>query len=95
MNYKRAGELSTWMFVFSIVAIGGTFFFKNTIQIVLFLLGIVLIIAGIVIRLIFWRCPKCKKMLHLGFRMEPTKCPYCKADLNVSGDVAEPTGKKK
>ena len=94
MNYKKAGELSTWLFVFSIASIGGTFFFQGTVQIILFFLGIALIVGGILVRVIFWRCPSCKKMLHLGFKMEPTKCPYCRADLNVSEDVAEPTGKK-
>ena len=82
MNYKKAGELSTWLFVFSIASIGGTFFFQGTVQIILFFLGIALIVGGILVRVIFWRCPSCKK------------CPYCRADLNVSGDVAEPTGKK-
>lgn len=81
MNYKKAGEISSWLFVFALAAIGGTFFTKDWTQIILFLLGIVLIVAGILMRVIFWRCPHCKKRLKLGFRQEPTKCPKCGGDL--------------
>lgn len=81
MNYKRAGQVSNWLFISSIISIGGTFFFTDTTQIILFLLGIALIIGGIVVRIVYWRCPKCKKMLTIGFKQEPDKCPFCRAPL--------------
>ena len=51
MNYKKAGQLSNWFFITSIIAILGTFFFKDpsqrTTQLILFFAGIALIIGGI------------------------------------------------
>lgn len=81
MNYKKAGEVSSWIFVFAAAVIGGTFFLKGWTQTILFFIGIALIIAGIVVRIVYWRCPHCKKRLKLGFRQEPTKCPCCGGDL--------------
>ena len=81
MNYKKAGEISSWIFVFAAAVIGGTFFLKGWTQSILFFIGIALIIAGIVVRIVYWRCPHCKKRLKLGFRQEPTKCPNCGGDL--------------
>ena len=81
MNYKKAGEVSNWMFVGSIVAIGGTLLFQGWTQLVLFVVGIGLIIGGIVVRIVYWRCPHCKKVLKLGFRQEPNICPHCRGDL--------------
>ena len=81
INYKKAAEISNWLFIISIAAVGGTFFFTGWTQLILFVLGIGLIISGIVVRVVYWRCPHCKKMLKLGFRQEPTKCPYCRENL--------------
>ena len=81
MNYKKAAEVSNWMFIASMAAIGGTFFFTGTTQLVLFAIGIGLIVAAIVVRIVYWRCPNCKKMLKLGFRQEPNICPRCRANL--------------
>ncbi|MBR3039847.1 MAG: hypothetical protein IKI20_04240 [Lachnospiraceae bacterium] len=85
MDYKKAGQVSNWFFITSIIAIVGTLFFKDPsqrmTQLILFFIGIALIIGGIVVRIIFWRCPKCKKMLTLGYRLEPDKCPRCRASL--------------
>ena len=81
MNYKKAGEVSNWLFAASIVSIGGTLFFQGWTQLVLLLLGVILIAAGIIVRVVYWRCPHCKKMLHLGFRQEPDQCPYCRGNL--------------
>ncbi|MBQ1489266.1 MAG: hypothetical protein IIZ41_10990 [Lachnospiraceae bacterium] len=81
MNYKKAGELSNWLFVSSVVAIGGTFFFTGWAQLALLVLGVGLIVSGIVVRVVYWRCPHCKKKLHLGFRQEPKICPYCRGTL--------------
>ena len=81
MNYKKAGELSSWLFVLAAVIIGGTFFIKGWTQSILFFVAIGVIIAAIVVRIVFWRCPHCKKRLKLGFRQEPTKCPNCGGDL--------------
>ena len=81
MNYKKASELSNWLFISSVAAIGGTLLFKGWTQLILFILGVALIIGGIVVRIVYWRCPKCKKMLKLGFRQEPDVCPYCRAKL--------------
>ena len=55
MNYKKAGELSNWLFVSSVVAIGGTFFFTGWAQLALLVLGVGLIVSGIVVRVVYWR----------------------------------------
>ena len=81
MNYKKAGEVSNWMFMGALASIGGTFFISGITQLVLFVLGIGLIAGGIMVRVIYWRCPHCKKRLHLGFRQEPKICPYCRGQL--------------
>ena len=81
MNYKKAGEVSNWLFIGSVVAIGGTFFFNGWTQLALLILGVGLIAAGIAVRVIYWRCPHCKKRLHLGFRQEPKICPSCRGKL--------------
>ena len=81
MNYKKAGEVSNWLFVSSVAAIGGTFFFSGWIQLALLIIGVGLIAGGIAVRQIYWRCPHCKKKLKLGFRQEPKICPYCRGQL--------------
>ena len=81
MNYKKAGELSNWLFVSSVVAIGGTFFFTGWAQLALLVLGVGLIVSGIVVRVVYWRRPPCKQKLHSGFRQEPKSCPYCRGTL--------------
>ena len=81
MNYKKAGEVSNWLFISSVAAIGGTFFFTGYVQLTLLILGVGLIAGGIAVRVIYWKCPHCKKRLHLGFRQEPKICPYCRGKL--------------
>ncbi len=65
MNYKKAGEVSNWLFISSVAAIGGTFFFTGYVQLTLLILGVGLIAAGIAVRVIYWKCPHCKKRLHM------------------------------
>lgn len=81
MNYKKAGEVSNWLFIAAVATIGGTLFFTGWTQLILFVLGVGLIVSGIAVRVIYWRCPHCKKTLHLGFRQEPKVCPYCRGNL--------------
>ncbi len=81
MNYKKAGEVSNWLFISSVAAIGGTFFFTGYVQLTLLILGVGLIAGGIAVRVIYWKCPHCRKRLHLGFRQEPKICPYCRGQL--------------
>ena len=60
MNYKKAGEVSNWLFIAAVAAIGGTLFFTGWTQLILFVLGVGLIVSGIAVRVIYWRCPHCK-----------------------------------
>ena len=79
MDYRKANSVSNTVLIISMVLCAGTFFFEEPeIQMLLLLAGAVAIVAAIVIRILYWRCPHCKKMLPLGFRMEPERCPKCK-----------------
>ena len=79
MDYRKANSVSNTVLIISMILCAGTFFFEEPeIQMLLLIAGAVAIVAAIVIRVIYWRCPHCKKMLPLGFRMEPERCPKCK-----------------
>lgn len=81
MDYKKASEASNWMLGISLVACGGAFFFSDWWAIISLGVALLLIIGAIIIRIIYWRCPHCKKMLSLGFRREPKICPKCRKPL--------------
>ena len=44
---------------------------------------VLLMVPVVVITLINWRCPACKK--YLGNSINPKTCPHCKAELRVNG----------
>ncbi len=54
MNYKKAGEVSNWLFIAAVATIGGTLFFTGWTQLILFVLGVGLIVSGIAVRVIYW-----------------------------------------
>lgn len=79
MDYKKANSVSNTVLIISMVLCGGSLFFDElAVQMFLLIAGAAAILAAIVIRIMYWRCPHCKKMLPLGFRMEPERCPKCK-----------------
>ena len=48
------------------------------------IIGITLLIIFILISIIFWRCPFCKKRLPMRFdsnNVDEVLCPYCDANL--------------
>ena len=48
------------------------------------IVGITLLIIYIIISIIFWRCPFCKKRLPMRFdtnNVDEVLCPYCDANL--------------
>lgn len=82
MDYKKATSISNGLLAGSMFALLGTVLASNpVVQIVCFILGVAMIIGGILVRIIFWRCPHCKKALKLGFGMEPKNCPHCREPL--------------
>ncbi len=82
MDYKKANSISNALLIVAIVMFGGSLLIQNGIaQLVCFVIGVALMIATIVMRIRYWRCPHCKKMLSLGFQREPEKCPHCKGAL--------------
>ncbi len=79
MDYQKANSVSNTLLVLAMVMFGGSLLILDWIvQLICLITGIGLIIAAIVLRLRYWRCPHCKKMLPLGFRMEPERCPKCR-----------------
>lgn len=47
-------------------------------------IGVTLLLIYILISLIFWRCPFCKKRLPMRFNskdVDEVLCPYCEANL--------------
>ncbi len=81
MNYKKANTVSNYLFIFSMAFLGGALLFSPIFALICLVIAIGLIIAAIVIRIKYWRCPHCKKMLSLGFGMEPKNCPKCRGYL--------------
>lgn len=81
MNYKQANNVSNWLLIGAVTALGGTFFFNGIADIIAFALGGIGLISAIVVRIVFWRCPHCKKALQLGYGMEPKICPKCRQPL--------------
>lgn len=86
MNYKQANEIANWILIASILSCGGVFFTTGVVALVLLGIAVLLILTSIFIRIKYSRCPHCKKRLHLGFRMEPDKCPYCRGVLIEKDD---------
>lgn len=79
MDYKKANTVSNYMLIFAMVLFGGSIVIKGlAVQMGCLIAGVVLIIVAIVVRIKYWRCPHCKKMLSLGFNMEPDRCPKCR-----------------
>lgn len=82
MDYKKANTVSNYMLIAAMVLFGGVIFIQQiVVQMICLIVGVGLMIAAIVIRIRYWRCPHCKKMLTLGFHMEPDSCPKCKESL--------------
>lgn len=81
MNYKKANTVSNYMFLFAIALMVGTLLFDQMIGLICLIVAVALMIAAIVIRILYWRCPHCKKMLSLGLGMEPKRCPKCRGEL--------------
>ena len=55
------------------------------------ILGIAIFVIFMVLDMVFWRCPKCKKPLPKGRRADVKFCPECKAPI----DGGEESGKKR
>ena len=78
MDYRKANSVSNTILIVSMILCAGSLFFDEFIAQMFFLIaGALAILAAIVIRIMYWRCPHCRKMLPLGFRMEPERCPKC------------------
>ncbi|MBE6052741.1 MAG: hypothetical protein E7212_02330 [Clostridium sartagoforme] len=51
---------------------------------ILSIIGVMLLLLYILISLLFWRCPFCKKRLPMRFNIknvDEVLCPYCEANL--------------
>ncbi len=79
MDYRKANSVSNTILIVAMILCAGSLFFEElAVQMFFLIAGALAILAAIVIRILYWRCPHCKKMLSLGFRMEPERCPKCK-----------------
>lgn len=70
------------VFLFSSIIISSLSTFLNSI--IGGIIGITLLIIYIIISIIFWRCPFCKKRLPMRFNInnvDEVLCPYCDANL--------------
>lgn len=44
---------------------------------VFFVIGLLLLIGGVVVRLVFYRCPHCHRLLPGRAPLDMDYCPYC------------------
>lgn len=54
----------------------------NIFQWVVCIIGAVPCLAGLIINLVFWRCPNCRKMLPWRNAFAITHCPWCMEQLD-------------
>lgn len=58
---------------------------------ILAIIGLILLTIFVIMSVIFWRCPFCKKRLPMRFdiknNVDEVICPYCKANLLYGEDI--------
>ena len=62
MNYKKSKKLSTTLLILALVVAFSLYFFKepNALFYVLLVMSVALFMAGIIVQIIFYRCPHCR-----------------------------------
>ena len=77
MNYLFARKIKNFCFIAaSIFAVVAAFLPYNGLRIAFIVTAAVVLVAGIVINALYYRCPSCKKMLPTNEAL-PKNCPYC------------------
>lgn len=84
MNYKIANYLSTVFFTMGVVTTLFLYLFDEVKFWFIFVavLALLFVIAGIGIKVIFFRCPHCHGLLPYRTITIPTFCPGCGKKLN-------------
>lgn len=85
MNYRRANTLALVLCVIGVVIAIVLYSFQNvtTWFIVLTVLAGLCIIAGVVVKLVFYRCPHCNGRLPLKAVSAREFCPCCGKKLDL------------
>ena len=89
ITYKNAIGLFTLLFIAGVLILAVSSFLRGlpahgTVQIV----GIVVLVAGLIIYLCFWRCPACRELLPRQITIPPD-CKSCGARLLSVEDEGE------
>ena len=81
MSYLFARKVKNFCYVAaSIFALVAIFLPFNGLRIAFAIVAAVVMIAGIVVNALFYRCPACKKLLPTNESL-PKTCPYCGEQL--------------
>lgn len=81
MNYLFARKIKNFCYVAaSIFAVAAAFLPYTGLRIAFIVVAAVVLIAGIVVNALYYRCPNCKKMLPTNESL-PKNCPYCGEQL--------------
>lgn len=81
MSYKFARKVKNFCFIAaSIFALVAIFLPYTGLRIAFAAVAAVVMIGGIVVNAMFYRCPACKKMLPTNESL-PKNCPYCGEQL--------------
>lgn len=76
MNFKMAALIKNICYTLGCaIAVVGALFFAEK-QLWFFISAIVLLGVGLVVHVMFYRCPHCKKPFPRGFGV-PETCPHC------------------
>lgn len=79
MNYRIAGRVKNVCYVIAALLALASIMFE-TVKTSLLVAACVVMVAGIVVQSMFYRCPHCQKMLPTNSAM-PSSCPYCQMKL--------------
>lgn len=76
MNYRNAHIISLLM-TFLGIAFDLSLILSENYNSAFMYLGLVFIVAGLIIRIVFCRCPKCRRGLRTLNFFLPDYCPHC------------------
>ncbi len=79
MDYRLSGKLCHILQLSGIVFALTLFFFKgiDVLFIVIAVFALLLVVGGLVVKLMFYKCPHCHSGLPLRTLTLPTYCPSC------------------
>lgn len=80
MDFRKANSIFVILAVIGIIVLLPFLFLRNFDSVLLFP-GLAILVAGLIIRFAFCRCPKCRGSLYRHNFFTQKYCPYCGEDL--------------